>query len=129
MSSVCTIYESGTSLNWDGDTKVCPFYMLPIKTLFFCWVPSLIAIRGNEKAGSVAKSTLDVPCVKVYVPYTDFKHHISQYILSTWQDDWNSAVMNKLHSVKPVLEDWQAPTGGAGRMKLSYVGPASVTHI
>ena len=22
------------------------------------------------------------------VPNTDFKHHINQYILSTWQDDW-----------------------------------------
>ena len=31
-----------------------------------------------------------------------------QYIFSTWQDDWNGAVMNKLHSVKPVLGDWQS---------------------
>ena len=38
----------------------------------------------------------------------DFKHHINQYILSTWQDDWNGAVMNKLHSIKPVLGDWQS---------------------
>ena len=42
------------------------------------------------------------------VPYTDFKYLISQYIFSTWQDDWNGAVMNKLHSVKPVLGDWQS---------------------
>ena len=40
--------------------------------------------------------------------YTDFKHLISQYIVSTWQDDWNGAVMNKLHSVKLVLGDWQS---------------------
>ena len=32
----------------------------------------------------------------------------SQYILSTWQDDWNGAVANKLHSVKRVLGDWQS---------------------
>ena len=44
----------------------------------------------------------------VGVAYNDFKHCISQYILSTWQDDWNGAVMNKLHSVKPVLGDWQS---------------------
>ena len=24
-------------------------------------------------------------------------------ILSTWQDKWNGAVMNKLHSLKPVM--------------------------
>ena len=45
---------------------------------------------------------------KVGVPYNDFKHCINQYILSTWQDDWNGAVSNKLHSVKPVLGDWQS---------------------
>ena len=27
-------------------------------------------------------------------------HHINQYILSTWRDDWNGAVANTLHSVK-----------------------------
>ena len=47
-------------------------------------------------------------CAKVGVPYNDFKHCINQYIFSTWQDDWNGAVANKLHSVKPVLGDWQS---------------------
>ena len=51
---------------------------------------------------------LDLPRAKVGVPYTDFKHLIGQYIFSTWQDDWNGAVVNKLHSVKPVLGDWQS---------------------
>ena len=55
-----------------------------------------------------AKSALDLPRAKVGVPYNDFKHCINQYIFSTWQDDWNGAVMNKLHSVKPVLGDWQS---------------------
>ena len=32
--------------------------------------------------------------VEAGVPYTEFKHHVSQYILSTWQDDWNGAVVN-----------------------------------
>ena len=54
------------------------------------------------------KSALDLPRAKVGVPYTGFKHLISQYIVSTWQGDWNSAVVNKLHSVKPVLGDWQS---------------------
>ena len=52
------------------------------------------------------KSALDLPRAKV--PYTDFKHLITQYIFSTWQDDWNRVVVNKLHSVKPVLGDWQS---------------------
>ena len=32
----------------------------------------------------------------------------NQYIFSTWQDDWNGAVANMLHSVKPVLGHWQS---------------------
>ena len=53
-------------------------------------------------------SALDLPHAQVGVPYTEFKHLISQYMCSTWQDDWNGAVANKLHSVKPVLVDWQS---------------------
>ena len=57
---------------------------------------------------TAAKSALELPYAKVGVPYTDFKHCINQYILSTWQDDWNGTVANKLHCDKPVLGDWQS---------------------
>ena len=77
------------------------------KDIVFCWVPNHTGIKGNEKADSAAKSALDLPRAKVGVPYNDFKH-IDQYIFSTWQDDWNGAVAKKLHSVKPVLGDWQS---------------------
>ena len=40
----------------------------------------------------VHKSALDLPRAKVGVPYNDFKHCISQYILSTWQEDWKGVV-------------------------------------
>ena len=36
----------------------------------------MLVIRGNEKADF----TFDLPHVKVGVPYSDFKLHISQYI-------------------------------------------------
>ena len=89
--------------------RKCVFLNIAKKRdIVFCWVPSHTGIKDNEKAYSAAKSALDLSRAKVGVPYTDFKHLISQYILSTWQDDWNGAVMNKLHSVKPVLGDWQS---------------------
>ena len=62
----------------------------------------------NEKADSAAKSALDLTHAKVDISYNNFKYCVSQYILSTWQDDWNGAVTSKLHSVKPVLGDWQS---------------------
>ena len=109
VSPSFTSYEAGTSPDWDGDTKVC--------LLKYCQKRHT-GIKGNEKENSAAKSALDLPRANVGVPYTDFKHLISHYIFSTWQDDWNGAVMNKLHSVTPVLGDWQ-----------STYRPASVIHI
>ena len=88
--------------------RKCVFLNIAKKYIVFCWVPSHTGIKGNEKADSAAKSTLDLPRAKVGVPYTDLKYLISQYISTTWQDDWNGVVMNKLHSVKPVLGDWQS---------------------
>ena len=76
--------------------------------MFFIGYPAILALRANEKAGFAAKSALDLPHTKVGVHYNDFKHCISQYILSTCQGDWNGVVANKLHSVKPVLGDWQS---------------------
>ena len=88
--------------------RKCVFLNIAKKDIVFCWVPSHSGIKVNEKADSAAKSVLDLPRAKVGVPYIDFKYLISQYIFSTWQDDWNGAVMNKLHSVKPVMGDWQS---------------------
>ena len=105
MSPSFVIYEAGTSLNWESDTKVCLFAN---KNIILCWVPSHVDIRGNEKADSAAMSALDLPHAKISVPYTDLKYLNNQYIFSTWHDDWNDVVMNKLHSVKPVLGDWQS---------------------
>ena len=88
--------------------RKCVFLNIAKKDIVFCWVPSHTGIKGNEKADLAAESTLDLSRAKVGVPYTDLKYLIGQYIFFTWQDDWNGAVINKLHSVKPVLGDWQS---------------------
>ena len=63
---------------------------------------------GATKRQTQAKSALAVPCAQVGVPHNDFKHHINQYILFTWHNDWIGVVAHKLHSVKPVLGYWQS---------------------
>ena len=84
------------------------FLNIAKKDIILCWVPSHVGMNGNEKADSATKSTMDLHRSKVGVPYSDLNHLISQYIFSTWQDNWNGAVVNKHHSVKPVLGDWQS---------------------
>ena len=69
--------------------RKCVFLNIAQKYIVFGWVPSHTGIKGNQKADSAAKSALDLPRAKVGVPHTDCKHLISQYIFSTWQDDWN----------------------------------------
>ena len=88
--------------------RKCVFLNIANKVIIVCWVPSHVGIKGNEKSDSAAKSALDLPHAQVCVPYTDFKYLITQYIISTWQDDWNGAVANMFYSVKPVLGDWQS---------------------
>ena len=88
--------------------RKCVFLNIANKDIILCWVPSHVGIKGNKKGRFSCQVCLDLPHAQVGVPYTDFKHLISQYTFSTWQDDWNGAVANKLHSVKPVLEDWQS---------------------
>ena len=63
--------------------RKCVFLNFAKQDIVFCWVPSHNGITGNEKADFAAKSALDLPCTMVGVPYSDFKHCISQYILST----------------------------------------------
>ena len=93
--------------------------ILPKNTFFFGGVPSHIDISGNERADSAAKDG---------VPYTDSKHCINQYILSTWQDAWNGAVAKKLHSVKPVLGDWQSSYRPCRKDEVVFCVVHIVTH-
>ena len=112
--------------------RKCVFLNIANKDIILCWVPSHVGIRGNEKADSAAKSALDLPHAQVGVPYTDFKLLISQYIFSTWQDDWNGAVTNRLHSVKPVLGDWQSSYRRCRRDEVvlcrARIGHTNMTH-
>ena len=85
------------------------FEILPKKTLFCVKYPAILALRAIER--QIQLPSLPWICLVprlVSVPNTDFKHLISQYIFSTCQGDWNGEVMNKLHSVKPVLGNWQS---------------------
>ena len=88
--------------------RKCVFLNCNNEDIIYCWVRSHTDIRGNEKTDSAA---LELSHAKDCVPYTDFKHCISHYILSAWQGDWNGAVANILSS-----QFWEIrtpPTGGA----------------
>ena len=81
-------------------------HLVEFKRIVFCWLPSHMGIRGNEKADETAKSALSLPESNYKVPYTDFKTSILTYTQSFWQSQWDTDLFNKLHSVKPTLGEW-----------------------
>ena len=76
-------------------------------SIVFCWLPSHVGIRGNEKADIAAKSALTLNISDLKIPFTDFKPSINTFLHNKWQMSWNAAVFNKLHSIKPSLGEWQ----------------------
>ena len=83
------------------------FHNMSGKRVILCWLPSHTGIKGNEKADIAAKSALLVPPSNFKLSYTDFKQINNKYIFNKWQSVWDTAVDNKLHSIKPVLSEWR----------------------
>ena len=78
-----------------------------LNRIVFCWLPSHVGIKGNEKADIAAKSALTLNISDLKIPFTDFKPSINTFVHNKWQMSWNAAVFNKLHSIKPSLSEWQ----------------------
>ena len=82
----------------------CHALQLEGKNVQFCWVPSHVGIKGNEKADCAAKAALQLPIsadIKIY--YTDFKYAINRYFIRIWQNHWNQIQFNKLQIIKPFI--------------------------
>ena len=78
-----------------------------LNRIVFCWLPSHVGIKGNEKADIAAKSALTLNISDLKIPFTDFKPSINTFVHNKWQMSWNAAVFNKLHSIMPSLGEWQ----------------------
>ena len=75
--------------------------------IIFCWVPSHIGIKGNEKADIAAKNALQLPISNFKIPYTDYKTLIRSYVKTLWQTEWNTCINNKLHFINPTVGKFQ----------------------
>ena len=73
------------------------------KTVTFCWLPSHMGISGNERADSAAKAALQKDVSTCLILYSDTYKYISQYVRDMCQREWDTAVNNKLHAIKPLI--------------------------
>ena len=83
------------------------FHIMSSKHLILCWLSSHTGNKGNEKADIAAKSAMLLPPSNFKIPYSDFKPIINEYLFNKWQSVWDTAVDNKLHSIKPILSEWR----------------------
>ena len=110
-------------LDWDGDTKVCLFKFCQKKTLFFGY-PAIMALRAMKR--QTLLPSLHWICLVPRLVYpTVILNIVSANIFFP---------LGKMIGTNFILssQSWEIgspPTGGAGRMKLSCVVPASVINI
>ena len=99
----------------------------------FCWFPSHVWIKGNEKADIAAKSALTLNISHLKIPFTDCKPSINTVVHNKWQMSWKAVVFNKLHTIKPSLGEWQPNYRIDRKEEVTLarlrIGHTSVTHL
>ena len=65
-----------------------------LNNIVFCWLPSHVGIKGNEKADIAAKSALSLNISDLKIPFTGFKPSINTFVHNKWQMSWNAAMLN-----------------------------------
>ena len=75
------------------------------KTIVYCWIPSHIGIRSNERVDKKAKESLNLEQTVFKIPFNNFKPFINRYIFDKWQTSWNETPFNKLKEIKLVTKE------------------------
>ena len=74
------------------------------KRIAFCWVPSHVGIRGNEKADVAAKASLSLSTIaSCKIPAKSFYTFANKLYMQRWQTHWDEQTNNKLRLVNPAV--------------------------
>ena len=102
------------------------------KIVHFCWVPSHVGIRGNEKADQAAKMGQNEPLPVHYkIPYTDFLPNVKSYVKESWQERWNNQVDNKLNAITPIIQQFKTNSLSRREQVIIHrirIGHSRLTH-
>ena len=75
------------------------------KQVSFCWIPSHIGIRGNERADVLAKEALSKPISINDIVASDLKNKVHQLIKKKHQNVFDHLKSNKLRNIYPTIAD------------------------
>ena len=78
------------------------------RNLKLCWVPSHVGICGNEQADECAAKARHKEIKNVSIPYKDVIKSVRHKLRNKWQSRWELEAKNKLHLVKPTIEEWKS---------------------
>ena len=71
------------------------------KSVTFCWVPGHVGVAGSEQADRAAATTVDNEFASlVSLASQDYYAHFSAALRHRWNLSWQTAVPNKLRSIK-----------------------------
>ena len=102
------------------------------KTIVYCWIPSHIGIRNNERVDKKAKESLNLEQTVFKIPFNNFKPFIKRYISDKWQTSWNETPFNKLKEIKPVIKESKSVISNIRREEVVLtrlrIGHARITH-
>ena len=102
------------------------------KTIVYCWIPSHIGIRNNERVDKKAKESLNLEQTDFKIPFNNFKPFINRYIFDKWQTSWNETPFNKLKEIKPVIKESRSVISNIRREEVVLtrlrIGHTRITH-
>ena len=102
------------------------------KTIVYCWIPSHIGIRNNERVDKKAKESLNLEQTVFKIPCNNFKPFINRYIFDKWQTSWNETPFNKLKEIKPVIKESKTVISNIRREEVVLtrlrIGHTRITH-
>ena len=102
------------------------------KTIVYCWIPSHIGIRNNERVDKKAKESLNLEQTVFKIPFNNYKPFINRYISDKWQTSWNETPFNKLKEIKPVIKESKSVISNIRREEVVLtrlrIGHTRITH-
>ena len=106
LSKVIIFSDSLSVLQSINNSKI-DYTTCVMNKLFFVGYPAILVLEVTKRPTKQLSRHCRYSHRILKLPYTDFKPAINKYLLNKWQHVWNTAVDNKLHSLKSILGEWR----------------------